>query len=177
MCSDGGQKSGSRFRFRSGFSWRVRRVLFCTPATCNHLLMLHFMLHKLLIWTKKTWIRPADGKTRGRAPGYLEMRIEERDISMCAGRKNRVQEKGGRVYRFLNVSGWGCRATLRVRSIKPKQKASHPRARWKSRSIATARQQQLKPAFVSRDWQLLGLITLFSARVMLYKVLNLLKWV
>lgn len=105
MCSDGGQKSGSRFSFRNGFSLRVWRVLLCTPATCNHLLMLHFMLHKLLIQTKRTRIRPADGKTRGRAPGYLEIQIEERDISMCAGRKNRVQEKGAEfIGSLLNVS-------------------------------------------------------------------------
>lgn len=177
MCSYGGQKFGSRFSLRSGFSWRVRRVLFCTPATCNHLLMLHFMLHKLLTQTKRTRIRPADGKTRGRAPGYLEIQIEERDISMCAGRKNRVQEKGGRVYRFVfECKRPGLRATLRVRSIKPTQKTYQPRARWMSRSIATAWQQHLKPAFVSHDWQRLGLLTLFSTRIMLCKVLNLLKW-
>lgn len=96
---------------------------------------------------------------------------------MCAGRKNRVQEKRAEfIGSFWSVSARSCRATLRVRSIKPTQKTSQPRARWMSRSIATAWQQQLKLAFVSHDWQLLGLITLFSARVMLYKVLNLLKW-
>lgn len=158
MCSDGGQQSGSRFRFRNGFSW-VRRVLLCTPATCHHLLMLHFMLHKLLIRTKRTRLRPADGKTRGRAPGYLEIQIEEIFSCVLVVRTESRRRGSSLSVPFLNVSARGCRATLRVRSIKPTQKTSQLKARWTS----DLQQQQLKPAFVSHDWQRLGLITLFSA--------------
>lgn len=90
------------------------------------------MLEKHLIRTERTEIRPVDGKTRGRALGYLEKQIEGRDSSMCAGCEDRVQENRPSLsLRSLNVITRGNVEALRVRSIKLTQKdfAAQPRAR------------------------------------------------
>lgn len=79
------------------------------------------MLDKRLIRTERTEICPADGKTRGRALGCLEKQIEGRDRSMCAGCQQSPGEQAQ--LPFLNVITRGDAAALRVRSIKPTQKA------------------------------------------------------
>lgn len=77
------------------------------------------MLDKRLIWAERTEIRPADGKTRGRALGYLEKQIEGRDSSMCADCEDRVQENRPSLsLPFLNIITRGYAAALRVWSIK-----------------------------------------------------------
>lgn len=117
-----GIKTGSGLSFRIGFISRVRWGFLCNSVTCN-LLISYFMLNYRLIRTDRTEIRPVDGKTRGRAQGYLEKQIKGRDRSMCAGCEDRVQESRPSLsLPFLNVITRGYAAALRVRSIKLTQK-------------------------------------------------------
>lgn len=112
-------ESASGLSFRIGFTWSACWGSLCNSVTCNHLLILYFMLDKRLIWAERTEIRPADGKTRGRALGYLEKQIEGRDSSMCADCEDRVQEnRPGLSLPFLNIITRGYAAALRVRPIK-----------------------------------------------------------
>lgn len=81
------------------------------------------MLDKRLIQNERTEIRPVDGKTRGRALGYLEKQIEGRDSSMCAGCEGRVRDNWPSLsLPFLNVITRGYAAALRARSIRPRLK-------------------------------------------------------